>query len=181
MTSRFTSLTGATNGDSGENAKKESSPDSNSVSTLVLKYVHHIPTFLIQRRQLCDHTDTVQVDTLQSLRPPFQLLSQCTETAVWLNSLLHSFWPIVNPALFTSISDMLEGALQASLPSFVHGVYVADISQGSEPMCVLGIRWLDSGNLRGDIFDLEVAVAYRARTVKRQKGKGLRDLADNAH
>ncbi|KAG5722012.1 Meiotically up-regulated gene 190 protein [Termitomyces sp. T112] len=139
-----------------------------------------------------DHTDTIQspeadavpsqqVDTLQSLRPPFQSLYQSPETAVWLNSLLHSLWPIVNPALFTSISDMLEDALQASLSSFVHGVHVADISQGSEPMRILGIRWLDSGNLQGDIFNLEVAVAYRARTVQRQKGKRLRDLAKNAH
>ncbi|KAG6871564.1 hypothetical protein C0995_003051, partial [Termitomyces sp. Mi166 len=128
-----------------------------------------------------DAAPSMQVDTLQSLRPSFQSPHQSPETAIWLNSLLHSLWPIVNPALFTSISDMLEDALQASLPSFVHGVHVADIGQGSEPMRILGIRWLDSGNLHGDLFNIEVAVAYRARTVPREKEKRLRDRAENAH
>ncbi|KAG6899250.1 hypothetical protein C0993_011952 [Termitomyces sp. T159_Od127] len=119
----------------------------------------------------------VQADTFQSLSPSHQ----SSETAIWLNSLLHSLWPIVNPAIFTSISDMLEDALQASLPSFVHGVHVADIGQGSEPMRILGIRWLDSGHLQADLFNIEVALAYRARTVQRDKGKRLTDRAENAH
>ena len=30
------------------------------------------------------------------------------ETSEWLNSTLHSMWPLVNPSIFTNLSDMLE-------------------------------------------------------------------------
>ncbi|KII94416.1 hypothetical protein PLICRDRAFT_172066 [Plicaturopsis crispa FD-325 SS-3] len=109
------------------------------------------------------------------------------ESAAWLNSLLHSLWPIVNPDLFTSISDMLEDAMQASLPRMVHGVRVVDLGQGAEPMRILGLRWLDPGDAtvekpgmtaeQGDFVNLEVAFAYRSRPTK----KGMRERAQNAH
>ena len=35
-------------------------------------------------------------------------VSQTAESAQWLNSLLASIWPLINPDLFTSISDTLE-------------------------------------------------------------------------
>ncbi|KAG6895298.1 hypothetical protein C0992_002079, partial [Termitomyces sp. T32_za158] len=126
---------------------------------------------------VADASPAIQVDTFPTLRTPHQ----SPETAIWLNSLLHSLWPIVNPAIFTSIADMLEDALQASLPSFVHGVHVADIGQGFEPMRILGIRWLDAGHLQANLFNIEVAFAYRARTVQREAGKRLKDRAENAH
>ncbi|GLB34002.1 putative protein kinase C conserved region 2 (CalB) [Lyophyllum shimeji] len=110
------------------------------------------------------------------------------ESDFWLNALLHSLWPIANPALFTPIADMLEDALQSTLPSFVHGVRVADIGQGSEPVRILGIRWLAAGKAgeetegmkaeEGDFINLEVAFAYRART---DLGSGLRNRSGNAH
>lgn len=34
--------------------------------------------------------------------------SQTAESAQWLNSMFASIWPLINPDLFTSISDMLE-------------------------------------------------------------------------
>ncbi|KAF7356724.1 Meiotically up-regulated 190 protein [Mycena venus] len=43
--------------------------------------------------------------------------SDSPETAAWFNSLLYSLWPIVNPALFISVSDMLEDALQFAWPT----------------------------------------------------------------
>jgi Ca2+-dependent lipid-binding protein len=83
---------------------------------------------------------------------------------------------------------MLEDALQATLPKPIHGVRVADIGQGSEPMRILGIRWLDAGEAaeekdgmkaeEGDFVNLEVAVSYRSRSTK---GSGLRDRSGNAH
>lgn len=83
---------------------------------------------------------------------------------------------------------MLEDALQATLPKLVHGVRVADIGQGSEPVRILGIRWLDAGEAaeekdgmkaeEGDFVNLEVAIAYRARTTK---GTGLKGRSGNAH
>ncbi|KAJ7281538.1 hypothetical protein C8J57DRAFT_1463740 [Mycena rebaudengoi] len=112
--------------------------------------------------------------------------SESPETAVWLNALLSSLWPIVNPALFTSVADMLEDALQASLPKLVHGVRVADIGQGSEALRVLGLRSLQGADVKqtsvtvddsGDFVNLEVAVAYRARP----HGKRLKDRSGNPH
>ncbi|KAK7050938.1 hypothetical protein VNI00_005050 [Paramarasmius palmivorus] len=111
------------------------------------------------------------------------------ESASWLNSFLDALWPIVNPSLFTALSDMLEDALQASLPKFINGVRVADIGQGAESVRILGIRWLDGGDAgkerdgmdaeEGDFVNLEVAIAYRARA--HSKSAGLRGRSGNMH
>ncbi|KAK0485958.1 hypothetical protein IW261DRAFT_1548948 [Armillaria novae-zelandiae] len=90
------------------------------------------------------------------------------ETAAWLNSFLATVWPIINPALFTSVSDMLEDALQATLPKLVHGVRVADIGQGSEPLRILGVRSLNADETA---VNLELAVAM----------PGLTGRSRNAH
>jgi len=68
-----------------------------------------------------------------------------TESVTWLNSLLSSVWPLVNPDLFTSLADTLEDVMQASLPSLVQMVSVDDIGQGSESLRILGVRWLPTG------------------------------------
>lgn len=68
-----------------------------------------------------------------------------TETTVWLNSLLGSVWPLINPDLFASLADTLEDVMQASLPRFIRMVSVEDIGQGSEALRILGIRWLPTG------------------------------------
>ncbi|KAL7939667.1 hypothetical protein V8C35DRAFT_287318 [Trichoderma chlorosporum] len=67
------------------------------------------------------------------------------ETTLWLNSLLSSVWPLINPDLFTSLADTLEDVMQASLPKMIRMVSVEDIGQGSESMRILGIRWLPTG------------------------------------
>lgn len=67
------------------------------------------------------------------------------ESTQWLNSLLASIWPLVNPDLFTSLSDTLEDVMQASLPKLVRMVSVDDIGQGSEAFRILGVRWLPTG------------------------------------
>ncbi len=68
-----------------------------------------------------------------------------TETVAWLNALLRSVWPLINPDLFTSLADTLEDVMQASLPKMVQMVSVNDIGQGSESIRILGIRWLPTG------------------------------------
>ncbi|KAJ7031619.1 hypothetical protein C8F04DRAFT_1110009 [Mycena alexandri] len=109
--------------------------------------------------------------------------SDSPESAKWFNALLYSLWPIVNPSLFVSVADMLEDALQASLPKLIHGVRVADIGQGSEALRILGIRSLKGGDTskasddEGDFVNLEVAVAYRARP----HGESLKDRSGNPH
>jgi len=100
---------------------------------------------------------------------------------MWLNSFLKSLWPIINPSLFIAVSDMLEDSLQATLPSMIHAVRVADLGQGTEPLRILGVRGLpldQSGNAHSanesTHVNLEIAVAYRAP----RKGH---DSARNAH
>lgn len=70
---------------------------------------------------------------------------QIPESVAWLNSILSSVWPLINPDLFASISDMLEDVMQASLPKVVRMVSVDDLGQGSESLRILGIKWLPTG------------------------------------
>ncbi|KAJ3516134.1 hypothetical protein NLJ89_g1313 [Agrocybe chaxingu] len=110
------------------------------------------------------------------------------ESAQWLNSLLNSLWPIVNPSLFTRVADMLEDSMQATLPKMVDGVRVADIGQGSQSICILGIRRLDAGSAaqdvdgmkaeEGDFINMEVGLEYRA---KETTAAGIRNRSGNAH
>ncbi|KAI0119000.1 hypothetical protein F4814DRAFT_223206 [Daldinia grandis] len=67
------------------------------------------------------------------------------ESAQWLNSLLSSIWPLVNPDLFASLVDQIEDIMQASLPKFIKMVSVDDMGQGSEAIRILGVRWLPTG------------------------------------
>ncbi|KAK4561114.1 hypothetical protein LTR86_005069 [Recurvomyces mirabilis] len=67
------------------------------------------------------------------------------ESVSWLNALMSSVWPLVNPDLFTSLADTLEDVMQASLPSLVQMVSVDDVGQGSESLRILGIKWLPTG------------------------------------
>ena len=67
------------------------------------------------------------------------------ESTQWLNSLLASIWPLVNPDLFTSLADTLEDVMQASLPKMVRMISVEDLGQGQEALRILGVRWLSTG------------------------------------
>ncbi|KAI0814725.1 hypothetical protein GGR55DRAFT_632964 [Xylaria sp. FL0064] len=67
------------------------------------------------------------------------------ESVHWLNSLLSSIWPLVNPDLFASLVDQIEDVMQASLPKVVKMVSVEDMGQGNESIRILGVRWLPTG------------------------------------
>ncbi|KAI5275962.1 hypothetical protein E4T47_01191 [Aureobasidium subglaciale] len=67
------------------------------------------------------------------------------ESTQWLNNILTSLWPLVNPDLFISLADTLEDVMQASLPSIVRMVSIEDLGQGSESIRILGVRWLPTG------------------------------------
>jgi len=71
--------------------------------------------------------------------------SPTPESTQWLNSILASVWPLINPDLFTSLADMLEDVMQASLPKMVRMISVDDLGQGSEAVRILGVRWLPTG------------------------------------
>ncbi|GAW18386.1 hypothetical protein ANO14919_078610 [Xylariales sp. No.14919] len=67
------------------------------------------------------------------------------ESVHWLNSLVGSIWPLINPDLFASLVDQIEDVMQASLPRAVKMVSVDDMGQGSESIRILGVRWLPTG------------------------------------
>ncbi|KAL8843643.1 MAG: hypothetical protein Q9170_000147 [Blastenia crenularia] len=79
--------------------------------------------------------------------------SSVPESVQWLNSLLTSIWPLVNPDLFTSLADTLEDVMQASLPRLVRMVSVDDLGQGNEAIRILGIKWLPAGDAKKDISE----------------------------
>ena len=68
------------------------------------------------------------------------------EKTIWLNSVLRSLWPIINPDLFASLTDILEDVMQASIPKIVRMVSIEDIGQGNESVRILGVRWLPTGS-----------------------------------
>ncbi|KAI0536149.1 hypothetical protein GGR58DRAFT_528591 [Xylaria digitata] len=67
------------------------------------------------------------------------------ESVHWLNSLVSSIWPLINPDLFASLVDQIEDVMQASLPRAIKMVSVDDMGQGSESIRILGVRWLLTG------------------------------------
>lgn len=71
--------------------------------------------------------------------------TELPESVQWLNSLLSSIWPLVNPDLFSSLIDMIEDIMQASLPKVVKMVSIDDMGQGNQSLRILGVRWLPSG------------------------------------
>ncbi|KAK5952591.1 hypothetical protein OHC33_006183 [Knufia fluminis] len=79
--------------------------------------------------------------------------SELPESVQWLNSMLTSVWPLINPDLFSSLVDMLEDVMQASLPKIVRMVSVDDMGQGSEAVRILGIKWLPTGAASQSVGD----------------------------
>ncbi|KAI4266974.1 MAG: hypothetical protein LQ337_008589 [Flavoplaca oasis] len=73
------------------------------------------------------------------------------ESAQWLNSLLASVWPLINPDLFTSLADTVEDVMQTSCPKFVRMIAVSDLGQGNEAIRILGIKWLPGGHAKKDV------------------------------
>ncbi len=86
--------------------------------------------------EVWDSARKQEVETTKSPTP---------ESTQWLNSLLSSVWPLINPELFVSLADTLEDVMQASLPKLVRMVSVEDLGQGNEAIRILGIRWLPTG------------------------------------
>ncbi|KAK9776985.1 hypothetical protein SCAR479_06386 [Seiridium cardinale] len=71
--------------------------------------------------------------------------AELPESVQWLNRLFASIWPLVNPDLFSSLIDMIEDVMQASLPKVIKMVSVDDMGQGNESIRILGVRWLPTG------------------------------------
>lgn len=114
------------------------------------------------------------------------VLNLIPESVEWMNSLLGLVWSLVNPEMFSSVADMIEDVMQASLPGMVENVRVATISQGSNPIRILSVRSLPDSEVPdlkasataaregkdeqekkaeedgGEVYNLEVSFAYNA-------------------
>ncbi|GAA5909086.1 uncharacterized protein JCM6883_002600 [Sporobolomyces salmoneus] len=101
------------------------------------------------------------------------------ESVEWLNSFTKVVWPLVNPDMFTSVVDMIEDVMQASLPGFIDAVKVEDFTIGKNAFRILNIRalpdqptdpdypkeeWIDQG-------DREAALDPNRREKKEEEAK----------
>ncbi|RPB08324.1 hypothetical protein P167DRAFT_512393 [Morchella conica CCBAS932] len=124
------------------------------------------------------------------------------ESVEWMNTLLGLGWNLVNPEMFSSVADLLEDVMQASVPGVIENVRVADISQGSNPLRILSLRALpdvEVADLKraatserggkdqqqrlaeeegGEVYNLEASFAYHAAPTE---GRGVSKKAKNMH
>ena len=121
-------------------------------------------------------------ETWQSARKQEQeaVESPIPESTQWLNSILSSIWPLVNPDLFASLADTVEDVMQASLPKLVRMVSVEDIGQGSESIRILGVRWLPTGAAAKSVSEDGQIKSSQNRKKNDRKVPGLGEIeADN--
>ncbi|CEQ38684.1 SPOSA6832_00141, partial [Sporobolomyces salmonicolor] len=64
------------------------------------------------------------------------------ESVEWLNAYTKVIWPLINPDMFTSVVDMIEDVMQASLPGFIDAVKVEDFTIGKNAFRILNMRAL---------------------------------------
>ncbi|KZV99954.1 hypothetical protein EXIGLDRAFT_723122 [Exidia glandulosa HHB12029] len=115
-------------------------------------------------------------DRAQSIQPP------APESTEWVNALLTSFWPLIDPALFVSIIDMIEDVMQMSLPSFIEAVRVSDFGLGTNPLRILSMRALPNESVDpkkdengtkmvSEYINYEIQFSYAATAGRTQREK----------
>ncbi|KAH7356876.1 hypothetical protein BKA65DRAFT_592425 [Rhexocercosporidium sp. MPI-PUGE-AT-0058] len=124
------------------------------------------------------------------------------ESVEWMNTFLGVMWGLIDPDLFASVAGTLEDVMQASVPSVIENVRVAEINQGNSPFRILSLRALPDGHVSemknvihqqnekkkdpqelaadeegGDYYNLECSFAYHAAPT----GAGTSEKAKNMH
>lgn len=119
-----------------------------------------------------------------------------------MNTFLGVMWGLIDPDTFASVADTLEDVMQASVPSVIENVRIAEINQGNNPFRVLSLRALPDGHVSemknaihhrnektkdpqelaadeegGDYYNLECSFAYHAAPT----GAGTSEKAKNMH
>jgi hypothetical protein len=109
------------------------------------------------------------------------------ESVEWMNTLLEVGWGMINPDMFQAVADQIEDVMQASVPSIIENIRVAEINQGSNPIRILSLRALPDSHVKemkdyvhdenkktkdpqeaaadeegGDYYNLEASFAYHA-------------------
>jgi Ca2+-dependent lipid-binding protein len=62
--------------------------------------------------------------------------------------LLNCYVGLIDRELFAGVADTLEDVMQASVPSVIENVRVAEINQGSNPFRILSLRAFPDGNVK---------------------------------
>ena len=143
-----------------------------SIAFVVLLFVyrHYISSVFESRWEDMKHE-------MEQARGEQAQAASVSETVEWLNSALRLFWPLADPELLTSTIDMVEDVMQASIPSIVHTVKIADVGQGQHPIRILSIKYLppnkdeDCMDKEDEYLNLEIAFAYRRNPARTIKGK----------
>lgn len=106
-----------------------------------------------------------------------------------MNFFLEVIWGLIDPEKFSSIADMLEDVMHASVPSIIENVRVVEINQGNNPFRILSMRALPDNHVKelkkqakrrskqdvdskglaaheedGSFYNLEFSFAYQAKT-----------------
>ena len=111
--------------------------------TAAAAYFHHWQSSgWLEKKVSAIFKDETWIAARQEEEKINQSEAELPESVAWMNSMMSSVWPLINPDLFTSLADTLEDVMQASLPKVVRMVSVDDLGQGSEAIRILGIKWL---------------------------------------
>ncbi|GAA5859255.1 hypothetical protein JCM8547_008941 [Rhodosporidiobolus lusitaniae] len=66
------------------------------------------------------------------------------ESAEWMNGIMKALWPIVDRQLMVGLVDLVEDAIKEESPGVVRSVRITDLSPGTHPIRLLGLRVLPS-------------------------------------
>lgn len=62
------------------------------------------------------------------------------ESAEWINAILKTIWPILNPDLFSSLMSLLEDTMKKHSPGIIRGIRLQDLVLGSNNLQVLSFK-----------------------------------------
>ncbi|KAH1644369.1 hypothetical protein KXX16_001963 [Aspergillus fumigatus] len=124
------------------------------------------------------------------------------ESVEWMNTFLGVVWGLLNPDMLAPIADTIEDIMQASAPSVVENVRIAEIDQGNNPIRILSMRALPDEHVQqlkdniceenkknkdpqeaaaaeegGSYYNLEASFAYHAKP----SGQSASSKARNMH
>ncbi|KAF8455087.1 hypothetical protein BGX38DRAFT_212185 [Terfezia claveryi] len=120
------------------------------VDSLWLDVVHHNPV-LYHRHRRDKSTRSGAVRSRDADSEPSGVCGP--ESVTWLNNTVSKLWSQINGDLFKPVTDMLEDVMQASIPSIIQQIRIRDIGQGTEPIKIISMRWLehDDGEVEDDV------------------------------
>ncbi|GAB1192265.1 hypothetical protein APSETT444_001454 [Aspergillus pseudonomiae] len=78
----------------------------------------------------------------EQLRGQMAIANLLPESVEWMNSFLGVIWGLINPDMLSPVADTIEDIMQASAPSVVENVRIAEIDQGNNPLRILSLRAL---------------------------------------